>query len=86
MQEDRQEKREQIQLYRSRIERLQAIDVAPQDEAMKQKRLADMRRKLEATKILADINDPIVKRRFEDGVGALIILRSGRSIHPNCVL
>lgn len=69
LQEDRQEKREQIQLYRGRIEQLQAKDVAPQDEATKEKRLADMRRKLEATKILADINDPIVKRKFEDGVG-----------------
>jgi large subunit ribosomal protein L35 len=38
-------------------------------EANKQRRLSSMRRELERLKILADINDPMVKKRFEDGDG-----------------
>ena len=71
LQVDRQEKLEQIKTQRERIERLKAKNVAPQDEWAKDKRIGDMRHRLEATKILADMNDPIVKRNFEDGEGAL---------------
>ncbi|KAK5113752.1 hypothetical protein LTR85_010769 [Meristemomyces frigidus] len=71
LQADRKEKLEVIRAQRERIERLKAKDVAPQDEAHKEKRLVDMRRKLEEQKILADINDPVVKRKFEDGEGDL---------------
>ena len=31
-----------------------------------------MRRELERLKVLADINDPMVKKRFEDGDGMLL--------------
>ena len=71
LQVDRQEKLEQIRVQRERIERLKAKTVSPQDEWAKEKKMGDMRHRLEATKILADMNDPIVKRKFEDGEGTL---------------
>ena len=67
--QDRQEKLKQITLFRHRIEALKQQVPAPQEEAFRDKRVADMRRKLEHVKVLADINDPIVKRKFEDGDG-----------------
>ncbi|KAF2773083.1 PEBP-like protein [Teratosphaeria nubilosa] len=69
LQEDRKEKFAQIQKQQARIERLQATTVAPQDEAHKEHRLRSMRRTLEELKIQADINDPLVKKKFEDGKG-----------------
>jgi large subunit ribosomal protein L35 len=56
-------------VQRERIERLKNKEVSPQDEAHKEKRLNDMRRTLEGLKIQADINDPMVKKKFEDGKG-----------------
>ena len=70
--EDRQEKLKQIDLMRARIARLQETDTSAGQkggEAYKQRRLESMRAELEHLKILADINDPNVKRRFEDGKG-----------------
>lgn len=37
--------------------------------AMKEAKLASLRQYVEKLKILADINDPVVKKRFEDGLG-----------------
>ncbi|KAK5085317.1 mitochondrial 54S ribosomal protein YmL35 [Lithohypha guttulata] len=70
--EDRQEKLQQIQTMRDRIARLQQSDgnaLHRGGEQYKQKRLESMRTELEHLKILADVNDPNVKRRFEDGKG-----------------
>lgn len=67
--EDRQEKLKQIQTQREKMARIQAQEVAPQDESYRQKRLTSMRKRLEELKIHADINDPLVKKRFEDGNG-----------------
>lgn len=39
------------------------------EKKMQEKRLQDMRQRLEKAKIWADINDPLVKKRFEDGMG-----------------
>ena len=69
LQEDRKEKLEDIKMQRERIEKLEAKQVAPQDEGNKNHRLRSMRHRLEHTKILADINDPIVKKTFEDKQG-----------------
>lgn len=70
LQNDRAEKIRQIEVQRSRIERLKEQDVTgPAAEVMKNHRLESMRRYLEHMKILADINDPMVKKRFEDGEG-----------------
>lgn len=71
--EDRELKLKQIQTERARIARLQAT--TPRDageEAYKQKRLRSMQTTLERLKILADINDPMVKKRFEDGLGSCL--------------
>ncbi len=69
--EDRQEKLTKILAETEKIKRLEAADPSTMrgGEAYKQKRLASMRKYVEELKILADINDPLVKRRFEDGMG-----------------
>lgn len=69
LQEDRNEKLEEIRVQRERIERLSQQNVAPQDEGRRNHRLKSMRERLEHTKLLADINDPVVKRTFEDKQG-----------------
>jgi large subunit ribosomal protein L35 len=68
---DRLEKLKQIERERERITRLKEVDAStfPGGEAYKQRRLTSMQKRLEELKILADINDPNVKRRFEDGLG-----------------
>jgi large subunit ribosomal protein L35 len=68
--EDRQEKLRDIAKMRTRIANLQEQDATISGgEPAKQHRLNSMRRELERLKILADINDPMVKKRFEDGMG-----------------
>ncbi|KAK5136924.1 hypothetical protein LTR08_001431 [Meristemomyces frigidus] len=71
LQVDRQEKLEHIRMQRQRIENLKLRAVPPQDEWIKENRIRDMKHRLEETKIAADMNDPVVKRRFEDGEGDL---------------
>ncbi len=72
LQADRSEKLKKIEVTRARIERLNEQDRSPVPggEVSKQRRLADMKEHLEGLKILADINDPLIKKRFEDGEGA----------------
>lgn len=68
---DREEKLKQIGVERARIARLKEADPDMSGgELRKQNRLKSMARTLEKLKILADINDPAVKRRFEDGLGS----------------
>lgn len=68
---DREEKLKAIQTERLRISNLDAQDAATitGGEKQKQIRLASMRKHLEYLKIQADINDPMIKKRFEDGQG-----------------
>lgn len=68
---DRQEKLKKLDTERARIARLQETDpnTFAGGEAYKQKRLQSMQLELERLKVLADVNDPTVKRRFEDGKG-----------------
>lgn len=68
---DREEKLKLIATERLRISNLVATDASNirGGEATKQKRLESMRRHLEYLKIQADINDPMIKKRFEDGEG-----------------
>lgn len=67
---DREEKLKEIETMRQRIARLKATEAAdPGAESRKQVRLRSMQLDLENLKIYADINDPLVKRRFEDGKG-----------------
>lgn len=67
---DREEKLRQIEVERQRIARLQAKDPAEFDGPNSMKgRLIRMQKHLEHLKILADSNDPTIKKRFEDGKG-----------------
>lgn len=65
---DREEKVKAIQVELAKLARLEAL---PEGEgpANKGVKIASLRRHVEDLKILADINDPLVKRRFEDGLG-----------------
>lgn len=71
LKDDRAEKLEQIKKERLRISNLMAQDGSKIQggEQHKQTRLDSMRRHLEELKIHADINDPLIKKRFEDGEG-----------------
>ena len=68
---DREEKVKAIEKERLRISNLMALDSSAVSggEIQKQTRLESMRRHLEYLKIQADINDPLIKKRFEDGEG-----------------
>ncbi|KAK3995611.1 phosphatidylethanolamine-binding protein [Cladorrhinum sp. PSN332] len=69
--QDREEKIAKIVAETQRIKRLEAADASifRGGEKYKQTRLESLRKHVEELKILADINDPMVKRRFEDGMG-----------------
>lgn len=70
--EDRQEKIKAIETQQLRIKNLTEQDPAVSGGALaKEARLRSMRKHLEELIILADINDPVVKRKFEDGEGTM---------------
>ena len=65
---DREAKLQQIATERLRIRNVYAKDAAAMGGAnAKRAKLGSMLRHLERLKVLADINDPLVKKRFEDG-------------------
>ncbi|CAG8930988.1 unnamed protein product [Penicillium salamii] len=67
---DREEKLKEIETMQQRIARQQALPVEEAGGAKAQKsRVTAMQLHLERLKVLADINDPSVKRRFEDNEG-----------------
>lgn len=80
LQADRQEKLDLITEQRRRIEKLEAKDGATYKggERSKQDSLQAMRHYLEQLKIHADINDPLIKKRFEDGQSKFRGPRFGR--------
>ncbi|KUI60082.1 54S ribosomal protein L35, mitochondrial [Cytospora mali] len=69
--EDRAEKLKAIRETSEEIKKLEArpADIYRAGEYHKQKKLNSLRRHLEYLKIQADINDPAVKRKWEDGHG-----------------
>jgi large subunit ribosomal protein L35 len=71
LREDREEKLKLIATERLRISNVQSRDVSTfrGGQLEKETKLASMRRYLEWLKIQADINDPLIKKRFEDGEG-----------------
>ncbi len=78
---DREDKLKQIEVERGRIARLQAQDPAVSGgETAKQGRLISMRKHLDELKILADINDPAIKKRFEDGEGRRLRTVTGMAL------
>jgi large subunit ribosomal protein L35 len=78
LQADREQKLTEIATERARIDRLAAQDVStvPGGELQKKNRLESMRKHLERLKLLADINDPMIKKRFEDGEGTSSTLQT----------
>ncbi|KAI0914219.1 ribosomal protein YmL35 [Ustulina deusta] len=71
LQEDRQEKLQALAKELAKIKRLDETpaEQVPGGQRKKDLRLKSLRKYVEELKILVDINDPIVKRRFEDGLG-----------------
>lgn len=71
--EDRQEKIKQIEVQKLRLANLIAQDAAVSGgEKAKAVRVKSMQDHLRELIILADINDPMVKKRFEDGQGVFL--------------
>ena len=68
---DREDKVAKIGAELDKIARLEGRDAAEVKggQQMKDTKLASLRRHVEQLKILADVNDPLVKKRFEDGLG-----------------
>ncbi len=70
LQEDRESKLVQIAQMRKRIAHWQSVSAADCGGGFAKKgKLVSMQKYLEELKILADINDPLIKKRFEDGEG-----------------
>ncbi|MCJ1379992.1 hypothetical protein MMC17_003095 [Xylographa soralifera] len=70
LQTDREEKLQQIEEERRRIAKAEALDPARcGGDAGKKGKLVAMHKYLEQLKVLADVNDPLIKKRFEDGLG-----------------
>ena len=68
---DREDKLRQIEQERRRIRSVVARpDAALGGRERKRATLGSMLAHLERLKILADVNDPVIKKRFEDGDGA----------------
>ena len=73
LQEDRVSKLTQIAEMRKRIAHWQNVPAADcGGENAKKGKLVRMQKYLEELKILADVNDPVIKKRFEDGMGMRI--------------
>lgn len=72
---DREEKLGKIKAELEKITKLEAKDAGEVKggQQMKDTKLASLRRHVAELKILADINDPLVKKRFEDGLGGSLI-------------
>jgi len=71
---DREEKLDLIRQMKLKIYYLTNANYSSKlaHESTRQIRLAAMRKHLEYLKIQADINDPLIKKRFEDGDGLLL--------------
>ena len=79
---DRAEKLDEIEKMRQRIAKVEAASTEEAGgEVARKSRLKAMQLRLERLKILADINDPLVKRKFEDGQGLSIISPFDRHEH-----
>lgn len=69
---DRAEKVAEIDELTANIAALSAQEVPPEKEALREKRIKGWTRHAERLKVLADSNDPLVKKKkFEDGFGRI---------------
>lgn len=70
LQADREEKLTAIGREQARIERLQSLtDEQAGGANVKRSKLGSMEKHLNSLKVWADINDPLIKKKFEDGEG-----------------
>jgi large subunit ribosomal protein L35 len=71
---DREQKIAKINEEVEKIARIEAVEDSQfkGGPKMKATRLASLRKYVEELKIKADVNDPIVKKRFEDGLGKFL--------------
>ena len=76
----------QIEEERKRIKKVQETPAERLGgEVSKKAKLLAMQKYLEDLKIWADINDPLVKKRFEDGMGAHYILHFFALPDESCI-
>lgn len=70
---DREGKLRKIEAEKIKISNLERkpVEGGAQAESIKKGRLMAMRKHLEYLKVQADINDPVIKKRFEDRQGKL---------------
>jgi large subunit ribosomal protein L35 len=75
---DRQEKIAKIEQERGRLQRTRDTPAEQINggEMAKERRITSIENYIEKLKILADINDPEIKRRFEDNQGTFFVLSS----------
>ena len=74
LQTDREDKLGQIEAERKRIAHSRTLDPAEcGGDIAKRMKIMAQEKYLEELKILADINDPLIKKRFEDGQGLAIL-------------
>lgn len=67
---DRDQKIAKIKVESEKLSKLLSTDASEVGgQQAKDAKVLGLRRLIERLKILADINDPIVKKRFEDGLG-----------------
>lgn len=75
---DREQKVASLKATVEKLAALEAKDAAgiKGGETMKQIRLKSLRKEAHRLTILADINDPLVKRKFEDGLGTILSIHT----------
>lgn len=68
---DRELKLEAMRKTERKLENMETIEAeqVKGGQYMKDQKIASLRRHIEELKILADVNDPVVKKRYEDGLG-----------------
>ena len=71
---DREQKVTKIKVDSEKLSKLMATDASEfkGGQQSKDAKILGLRRQVERLKILADINDPVVKKRFEDGLGEIV--------------
>jgi large subunit ribosomal protein L35 len=69
---DREEKLKEIATTSEKIAKIQALPEEEQTKHSTYARLRALEVHLDRLKVLADINDPLVKKKFEDGQGKLL--------------
>ena len=69
---DREEKLKEIATTSEKIAKIQALPEEEQTKHSTYARLRALEVHLDRLKVFADINDPLVKKKFEDGQGKLL--------------